>query len=61
VCCAATWMTSRQSFTTGRDPMRAALALTNSGETQRLLTEIDGPDMHFITVALPPGERQRRV
>ena len=36
--------------------MRAALALTNSGETQRLLTEIAGLDMHFIAVALPPGE-----
>ncbi|MGD0016520.1 MAG: ATP-binding protein [Verrucomicrobiia bacterium] len=36
--------------------MRAALALTNSVDTQRLLTEIAGPDMHFITVALPPGE-----
>ena len=33
--------------------MKTALVLTNSAETQRLLTEIAGPEMHFIPVALP--------
>jgi nitrogen-specific signal transduction histidine kinase len=36
--------------------MRTALVLTNSADTQRLLTEIAGSEMHFIATALPAEE-----